>query len=247
MVHLSIQRCICSPVCAFLLVIMALVTSATLGTSASAAVVSTGSVLRSAKAAIAVQTSVHVVFIAHSRASSTTEKIVADVGTTSGSETLFEGKADLAIKVTPAHAYVTGNSSGLTTLFGLSAPQAKKLGTAWESWNAGTSQYSNLKTDLTMSSVTALLPKAKGTKVSTKTTNGVKLFELQWTIASTSSMPQLSNRLTVSAQGDNLPVEEVATASGGVRATTTLSKWGEDFRVSTPPAASTIASPEISG
>jgi hypothetical protein len=60
--------------------------------SASAAVVSTGSVLRSAKAAIAVQTSVHVVFIAHSRASSTTEKIIADVGTTSGSETLFEAR-----------------------------------------------------------------------------------------------------------------------------------------------------------
>ena len=245
--HLSIKKCICSSACAVLLVIMALVTSATLGTSASAAVVSTGSVLRSAKAAIAVQTSVHVVFIAHSRASSTTEKIIADVGTTSGSETLFEGKADLAIKVTPAHAYVNGNYSGLTTLFGLPAPQAKKLGTAWESWNAGTSQYSNLKADLTMSSVTALLPKAKGTKVSTKTTNGVKLFELQWTTASTSSMPQLSNRLTVSAQGDNLPVDEVATASGGVRVTTTLSKWGEDFRVSAPPAASTIASPEISG
>src|ERR1019366_1698883 len=58
MVHLSIQRCICSPACAVLLVIMARVTSATLGTPASAAVVSTGSVLRSAKAAIAVQTTV---------------------------------------------------------------------------------------------------------------------------------------------------------------------------------------------
>src|SRR6202021_406789 len=73
--------------------------------AADAAVVQPGTVLKQAEAAIAAQGSVHVVFAAHSGTASVTEKIIADVGTKTGTETVFEGSADLAIRGTSAFAY----------------------------------------------------------------------------------------------------------------------------------------------
>src|ERR1700735_3059768 len=132
--------------------VMAAALSTALSATASAEVTTAGALLQIATSAIAQQTSAHVVFVAHSDSPSTTEKIVADVGVASGSETLSEGKADLSIRVTPTNGYVRGNRSGLTELFGLPAGQAKTLGTRWESWKSDTKQYANLKGDLTMSS-----------------------------------------------------------------------------------------------
>jgi hypothetical protein len=222
--------------------VVALSTSA--ARPAFAGTVSLSSILAAAKAAIAQQTSVHVVFVANSGGSSSiNEKIVADVGTTGGVETIVEDTADLAVRVTPAFAYVSGNASGLTTLFGLSSAGAKKLGRHWESWKAGTKQYSNLRSDLRMSSVEALLPKSKGTKLS----SGTGIYVLKWTTAATSSIPKLANTLTVSAAGTDLPITKSATASGGAKITTTLSKWGEQVAVSAPPASSTMASSKLGG
>jgi hypothetical protein len=244
---LSIRRNPPGLVHALALAMTALVISSALGATAYAGVVTTDSVLRAAKATIAKQSGVHVVFKASSSSSSINEKIVADVGTTGGVETVFVGKADLTVKVTPTYGYVSGNSSGLTTIFGLSSADAKKVGTDWVSWKAGTSQYGNLKSSLTISSVTGLLPKAKGTRLSIDVTNGAKLYVLKWTSAATSSTPKLSNMLTVSAGATTLPVEETATDSGGTKVTTTLSKWGEHVLVKAPPVAATITSSKITG
>jgi hypothetical protein len=247
MMHLWVRRGARSGIVLMALGVTTVVLSVALSTTAYADVTTTGSVLQTASKAIAQQTSAHVVFVAQSGSSSTTEKIVADVGANGGSETLFEGKADLAIRVTPAVAYVRGNSAGLTTLFGLTASQAKRLGTKWESWTPSTKEYSNLKADVTMSSVLSLLPKAKGTKVSTRVTNGTKLNVLKWTTAATKSVPTLSNTLTIVAVGTGLPSEETETAAGGVKIQTQISRWGESITVLAPPVASTIASSKIMG
>jgi hypothetical protein len=244
-VVLSVRRGIPRPVKVLALAVLASVTAS--GAAAYAGVVTTGSVIASARTAISKQTGAHVVFTASAGSSSTAEKIVADVGVTSGAETITEGTAHLAVRVTPTFAYVSGNSSGLTSLFGESSTDAKKIGTDWESWKAGTSQYSNLKSDVTMTSIAALLPKAKGTKLSSVVTKGTKLYVLKWTTAATSSIPKLSNTLTVSTGETTLPVEGTTTASGGTKATTTLSRWGEHVLVSTPPAASVIASSKVTG
>jgi len=98
-----------------------------------------------------------------------------------------------------------------------------------------------------VSSLTAVLPKAAGTKLTTVTTHGTKLYVLTWTSAATSSVPKLSNTLTISASGTRLPTKEIATDSAGVKVTTTLSNWGEDVVVSAPPVASTIASSKVTG
>jgi hypothetical protein len=153
----------------------------------------------------------------------------------------------LAARLTPTEGYISGNSSGLTTIFGLSSPEAKKVGPGWVSWKAGTSQYSNLKSDLTISSITALLPRVKGTKLSTKASGGVKRYVLKWTTAATGTTPKLAITLTISATGTILPVEAVSTAADGTKATTKLSHWGGQPLVTAPPIASTIASSKVTG
>jgi hypothetical protein len=227
--------------------VMAPALSTALSATASAEVTTAGSLLQTTTNAIAQQRSAHVVFVAHSDSPSTTEKIVADVGVTTGSETLSEGKADLSIRLTATYGYVRGSRTGLTTLFGLPDAQAKVLGTRWEAWKSGTRQYANLKGDLTMSSIGSLLPKPKGTNLSTKDPHGANVYLLTWTTAATKSTPKLSNRLTISAAGTSLPIEETRTTTTGVKVKTQLSRWGEDVTVLAPPAARIVVSSKITG
>jgi hypothetical protein len=217
------------------------------GAAASATPATPGSVIQAAKAAVATQTGVHVQFVARSHTKSKTEEIVADIGRTSGEETISLGSARLAIRVTPTRGYASGNVSGLTTLFGLTPAQAKKAGSDWVTWKSGTTQYGDLKEDVTMSSVNALFPKASGTKLSDRTTDGASLFALTWTVAASGSTPKLTNTLTVSATGPTLPVVATSTESDGTNATTTLSRWDEPVVVVAPSAASSIASAKVTG
>ena len=215
----------------------ALVMSTALGVAASAAA-TTSSVLKAVKAAMAKQTGVHLVD--SSKSGSSSALAIVDFGTKSGDETLSEGKARLTLKLSPTYAYLSGNTSGLTTIFGLTAAQAKKVGKDWISVKAGTSEYAPLKSGLTSSSLAVLFPATKGTTLSTTVTDGVHLYVLKWTTAATSSAPKLSNTMTISAAGATLPVEEITTASSG-SSTTKFSRWGEHVAVSAPPVASTIS------
>ena len=215
----------------------AFVMSTALGVAASAAA-TTSSVLKAAKAAMAKQTGVHLVN--SSKSGSSSALAIVDFGTKSGEENVSEGKARLTYKLTPTYAYIGGNSSGLTTIFGLTAAQAKKVGKDWISAKAGTSEYAAFKSGLTISSLAGVLPPTKGTTLSTTVTDGVHLYVLKWTTAATSSTPKLSKMMTISAVGATLPVEEITTASNG-SATTKFSKWGEPVAVSAPPVASTIS------
>jgi hypothetical protein len=219
--------------------------TAIVAVTASADVITTSSVLSSTRSAIATQSSVHVVFKAHSSATSTTEEIIADIGKSAGSETVSEGSADVAIRLTPTFAYVSGNSSGLTKIFAMSAAGAKKVGRDWESWKAGSAQYENLKSDLTMSSVAKLLPSAKGTTLHSESTHGARIYVLKWSTGATASVPKLSSTFTISAGHVTLPMTLTSTASGGTSVTTTLSKWGEPILVQAPPATSVISSPKV--
>jgi hypothetical protein len=227
--------------------VTALVALALVAGPASAAPTTVTAVLKVAKTAIGTQSSVHVDFAATSKKRKITERITADVGSSGGSEVVAEGKGTLSIKVTPTAGYVSGNSTGLTQLYGLTAAQAKKIGSHWVTFKSSTSQYTTLKSDVTFSSVLALLPKPKGTTVKTHTANGTTQYVLSWTTAASSSNPKLSNSLTVAAGGTNLPVQETETDGSGVKVTTTLSKWGESVQVGAPAPASTIDSSQITG
>ena len=228
-------------------VLVTLVLLSATAEAAGAGTPTTSSVLTSAKSAIGKQTSVHLVVTSRSSSTSVEERLEADLEKTSGTETISAGSETAVIKVTPTSAYLSGNSSGLTKIFGLTSAQVKKIGTDWVSVKAGTSQYKDLAAEMTVSSVSGVLPAANGTTLYAPTPPAKKLYTLKWDTAATSSEPALTNTLTLSAIGATLPVQETSTASGGSNETVALSKWGEHVLVSAPPAASTIPLSNLSG
>jgi hypothetical protein len=208
---------------------------------AGAAGVTTASVIKQTKAAIEKQSSARVEFDASSTASGATEKIEGDLGTSAGMETISDGTAVLSVRVTSTGAYVSGSSTGLTSLFRMTAAQAKKLGSRWEYWKSGTTQYRDLKQDVTVPSLASLLPQTKGTTLSAQGSG----YVLKWTSAASGSTPQLTNTLTISSA--KLPMQETSTDSSAEKTTTTISKWGETIVAHTPPASSTLAASKVKG
>jgi hypothetical protein len=212
-----------------------------LGAPAGAAGVTTASVITQTKAAITKQSSARVEFDASSSSSGASEKIVGNLGSTDGTETISDGKAVLSVRVTPTDAYVSGTSTGLTSLFRMTAAEAKKLGSRWEYWKPGTTQYKDLKDDVTVGSLANLLPSAKGTTVSADGSGSI----LKWTSAATSSTPALTDTLTISSA--KLPMVETSSDSSGEKATTTISHWGETIVAHAPSASSTVAASKLKG
>jgi hypothetical protein len=208
---------------------------------ASAAATTATSVLAAAKSAIAKETGVHVDFSAHSSLTSKSEHIVADVGTATGVETVVEGSSNLTVELSSTYAYVKGNASGLTTLLGLSTTQAKRIGAKWAYWKAGSSVYANLKHDVTIAAVGALLPSPNGTKLSTHVTNGVTQDIVTWSTPASSASPKISNTLVFSTGSSILPVRETSSTQGNTSVTTKLSRWGERVSFTAPARTSTIA------
>jgi len=220
---------------------------AALGTPASAATTTAASVLKEAKAAIGTQPSAHLEFDAGSSSSSSTEKIVADVGTNQGTETVTDGSAVLHVIATPSGSYISGSPTGLTSLFGMTSAEATKVGTRWETWKKGTTQYKNLISVVSVHSLESLLPKSKGTKLATQGSNYVLTWVSPATSSASGSTPKLNNTLTIEAKGTTLPVAETSTDASGEKVSTTISKWGEAVAVQAPPASSTVAASKING
>jgi hypothetical protein len=175
------------------------------------------------------------------------EDLHADLGKTSGVESISEGSDTVMIKVIPTYAYLSGNSAGLTKILGMTSAEAKVVGKHWVAVKAGTSQYADLKSSLTISSVTSVLPAAKGTQLFSPAGQAKSLYTLKWHTAATSSTPALDNTLTISAVGATLPVKETTTAAGGAKQVVALSKWGEHILVNAPAAGSTIPLSKVTG
>jgi hypothetical protein len=205
---------------------------------------SSGAVLKAAKAAMAKQTGLHLVITSRSSSSADKELVVADLGTKSGSETISVAKEKVRIRITSHFGYISGNSSGLTEIIGLNSSEASALGRDWMSVKAGTTQYKDLEAGLTIPSISEVLPKAAGTKLSTEA--NAKLYLLKWSTAATSTTPKLSSTLTLSSVGSPLPVTETTDAATG-HETVAFSNWGEQVTVSTPPRRSTVPSSKIVG
>lgn len=214
---------------------------------AGAATLSPTSVITAARSAIAKQAGVHLTVTRKSSTSSVVEKVNVDLAPAGGVETISQGRETVTIRVTPTYAYVSGNSSGLTKIIGLTAAEAKKVGKDWVSVKNGTTQYSGVAGGMSVAAVSGLLPAVKGTTLSRGTSSGLKVYILKWDTTPTSSQPKLSISLTVSAVGATLPVEELTKAAGGGEEDVTLTKWGEHVRVNAPPASSTIPYATVAG
>ena len=70
---------------------------------------------------ILTQKSVHIVITSRSAGSAATQRIVADIGTVTGAESITAASAAATIRVTRQAAYFTGSPAGLTAYIGLPA------------------------------------------------------------------------------------------------------------------------------
>ncbi len=204
-------------------------------------------VLSATRAAIAREGTVEVSFRAHAGSTNRSEVIEADVGVAEGSETVTLGPATLTLRVTAQAAYAKGNTSGLTTVLGLTSAQAKTVGSRWVKWARGSQQYATLKPDVTFPSVLDLLPAAKGSMLATGTSAGVPAYLVKWTSAANSSEPKLANTLVLTTGDAPLPVEVSSTGSHDTTIVTRLTGWGQPAPVVAPPPGDTIAAAKLSG
>ena len=111
--------------------------------------------------------------------------VVADIGKSSGYETYKKGGETFTISVTPTYAYLSGSKTGLTTLMGLTAAEATKVGSKSIAIKKGSSQYTTFKTNLTSAAFSQLLPAVKGTTLLAKRDKATGGYQLTWTTAAT--------------------------------------------------------------
>ena len=111
------------------------------------------------KNALSTETGVHIVVTTVNN--KVKSSVVADIGTTSGTETYTSGAETFTITVTPNFAYLSGSKTGLVNIMGLSAAEQKAVGTDTIIMKKGTSQYTTFHSNLTSGAFSQLLPAAR--------------------------------------------------------------------------------------
>ena len=135
--------------------------------------------------------------------------VVADIGTTSGTETYTSGAETFTISVTPTFAYLSGSKTGLVNIMGLSAAQQKAVGTHTLKMKKGSSQYTSFHSNLTANAYSELLPATKGTSLLSKRDKATNGYQLTWTTKATSTDPKTVSVMVVSSGTKTLPLKEV--------------------------------------
>lgn len=197
----------------------------------------TKSVLKATQKAMSTVTGVHI--YVYSKTGTDSSVVTVDIGATYGQESIVSGKSHVKIIVTPLDAYLSGSPTGLTTIMGLTAAQAKKVGTRSVVMKEGTAPYTSFQGNLTTGVLASILPASKGTKFKVGGGAHSKDYQLSWNTAATASAGATKSVLTISSGALTLPVKEVITGSTG-GGTTTFSDWNERVTEPTPPAADTI-------
>jgi hypothetical protein len=163
------------------------------------------------------------------------QRITADMGTVTGTETIDDGTTTATIRVTRQAAYFTGSDAGLTAYLGLSSASAAKIGSRWVAIKAGTGEYQDLAAENTISALpSSILPAASQvSQVSNATADGQKVYIVDWTTTASGSATSISVRLVLTATPKVLPVSETLTTKGEAK-TVTFSGWGAPFTVTAP-------------
>jgi hypothetical protein len=194
------------------------------------------SVISAASDTMLTQKSVRVVITDQtSGATGGMQRIVADIGTVTGIESITYGASNATIRVTRQAAYFTGDTAGLTAYLGMSSAAAAEVKSRWVMIKSGTSQYQDLASENTISSLSSsILPSATDTtKLSTATSGGQKEYVLDWKATASGSSTAVDVRLTLTATPKVLPVTETLTTNGESK-TVTFSRWGVPFTVAAP-------------
>jgi hypothetical protein len=189
---------------------------------------------------------VHLVIADRATGAPDDQRIVADIGTVTGSEVITYGTATATIRVTGKDAYFTGSKAGLTAYLGLSALAAAKVRSRWVVIKAGSSEYQDLAAENTLPGLpSSILPSAADvTRVSTSMEGKQKVYIMDWKTTASGSTAAISVRLILTATPQVLPVSETLTTNGETK-TVTFSNWDTPFSVATP--ATTVPYSQVTG
>ena len=220
----------------------ALAVGSALGAQAASTSPTAASLLTLTKNSLSTESGVHIVVTTLNN--KVKSSVVADIGTTSGTETYTSGAETFTISVTPTFAYLSGSKTGLVNIMGLSAAQQKALGTHTLKMKKGTSQYTSFHSNLTANAYSQLLPATKGTTLLSKRDKATNGYQLTWTTKATSSSPKTVSVMVVSSGAKALPLRESVTTSSG-SSKTTFTKWGEFVAIKVP--TNTIAYSKVFG
>jgi hypothetical protein len=168
-------------------------------------------------------------------ASDPAERIVADVGTSTGTESIASGSASAKIVVTRDAAYYAGNQAGLTTLIGLPKAAASRAGSHWVMIRKGTREYQDLAVEDTIAALPGtLLPgSSDAVTLATRTSDGHKVYVLAWSATDSGTGTTITEKLLLTAGARALPVAEITTANG-YRQTARFTNWGKPVTVHPP-------------
>jgi hypothetical protein len=158
--------------------------------------------------------------------------------------TLHTGKQTVAIKnelasvvLTGDTAYISGNSSGLTSYFGLPSSLVSTLAGKWVSVQSADTAFQSVSANISLSSALANVTPS-GTLVGGKRSK----VDDQWVKSISGQAPGGEGRLTlfVALSKKSLPVEAVESSGSGKSAKgeiVTFTRWGEQVHVPTPAGA----------
>jgi len=163
--------------------------------------------------------------------------LVVDSAAASGQETLKFGKQVVGIVLVNGVVYITGNSQGLTSYFGLPTSSGTALSGRWIAFDSGDAGYQTFLSDVALTSVLkSVIP--TGTLVKEKTTS--LLGKNVIAVAGKGPAGEARGVLFLQSKGARLPVEAVISNGSGKKVAgeiVTFSRWGEKVAPEVPTGA----------
>jgi hypothetical protein len=210
--------------------------------SASVAVAATGSVRQELKNSLTAATDAGSARITVQFFSgSTTGKVVQDSSLDSCKQTVAVGKGRASTLLTGGAAYLSGNSAGMTSYFGLPSTLIQTLAGRWISVQATDAAFESVTANLSLPAALAeVTPSGKLVAGKRLRVRGQNVRSIAGTA------PGGGGRLTlfVAADARSLPVQAVESQGSGTSARgeiVTFSRWGEPVHVSAPTGAVPIS------
>lgn len=168
---------------------------------------------------------------------SATGKVVQDSSLQSGEQTVAIGKELASTVLVGGAAYISGNSQGLTSYFGLPSAVVPTVTGKWVSVQPTDAAFRSVSANVALASALANVTPS-GTLVAGKRSK----VDRQWVNSISGEAPGGGERLTlfVAATKRALPVEAVESGGSGKSVTgeiVTFTRWGEQVHVPTPSGA----------
>ena len=175
---------------------------------------------------------------------SSTGKVVQDSSLHSGEQTIAIGKALASVVLVGGAAYISGNSQGLTSYFGLPTALGPTLAGRWVSVQSTDAAFQAVTANVALSSALADVTPS-GTLIAGKRLK----VSGQWVKSISGQIPGGGGRLTlfVTANARSLPVQAVESSGTGKSAKgeiVTFRRWGEQVHLATPSGAIPISTLE---